>query len=191
MADGLHYLHSSNIVHGDLKGVSRLILHPHLLPESDTNPTNQKENVLIDKHGHARLTGFWLTSIISDNSVPSPKDPDLEHTRTWAAPEILRGGPVSKEGDVFTFAMVAVEVCTREVSDGRFGLAASEQIFTGHAPFLSTFPAAVFDIMAGKRPPRPETMRHDGLWEIIERCWSQEPMKRPTASELLEFFRTS
>jgi hypothetical protein len=31
---------------------------------------------------------------------------------TWAAPEILRGGSVTKEGDVFTFSMVAVEVCT-------------------------------------------------------------------------------
>ena len=30
---------------------------------------------------------------------------------TLAAPEILGGGPMSKEGDVFTFAMVAVEVC--------------------------------------------------------------------------------
>ena len=27
VVDGIHYLHSCNVIHGDLKGVSRLILH--------------------------------------------------------------------------------------------------------------------------------------------------------------------
>ena len=29
-ADGLHYLHSCGLIHGDLKGVSHLILHSQL-----------------------------------------------------------------------------------------------------------------------------------------------------------------
>ena len=31
VADGLHYLHSCNVIHGSLKGVSHLILHSQLL----------------------------------------------------------------------------------------------------------------------------------------------------------------
>jgi len=75
-----------------------------------------KANILIDKDGHARLTDFGLTSIIrEDNSLQSPQS-SIANTTTWAAPEILRGEPVSKEGDVFTFAMVVIEVCMCEES---------------------------------------------------------------------------
>ena len=73
-----------------------------------------KANILIDKKGRARLTDFGLASITGgDFSVITPQDPDTANTTTWAAPEILKGGPVTKEGDVFTFGMVAVEVCPR------------------------------------------------------------------------------
>jgi serine/threonine protein kinase len=112
VADGLHYLHSCNVIHGDLKGVSHLIFHFSFSWSQILIPTNSKANILIDRDGHARLTDFGLTSIIrGENSVVSPQDSNIANTTTWAAPEILEGGPVSKEGDVFTFAMVAVEVC--------------------------------------------------------------------------------
>ena len=58
--------------------------------------------------------------IRGEYSVVSPQDPHITSTTTWAAPEILGGDPVSKEGDIFTFAMVAVEVCMRGTSNGRF-----------------------------------------------------------------------
>jgi serine/threonine protein kinase len=82
---------------------------------------NSKPNVLIDKDGNARLTDFGLTSISQgDNSLRSPQDPGMANMTTWAAPEILKGEveAVTKEGDVFTFAMVAVEVCITEAFDG-------------------------------------------------------------------------
>ena len=84
--------------------------------------TNPKANILIDKGGPARLTGFGLASIIrGEFSVASPQDHTGTNATTWAAPEILRGDPVSKEGDVFTFGMVVVEVCgTRGTFDRSF-----------------------------------------------------------------------
>lgn len=66
-----------------------------------------------------------------------------------------------------------------------------EKAYTGRAPFVINIQAAIFDIMAGKRPGRPAMLRHDKLWEIVERCWDQEPEKRPTTSQLLESFRVS
>ena len=116
MADGLHYLHSSNIVHGDLKGVRHSILCLELFQSQTLTPTNSKANILIDGEGRARLTDFGLTSIIrGEKSLVSAQDSTVANATTWAAPEILGGGPISKEGDIFTFAMVAVEVRPREL----------------------------------------------------------------------------
>ena len=44
VADGLHYLHSCNVIHGNLKAVSRLILHSQ---QSDINP-NESEGERSD-----------------------------------------------------------------------------------------------------------------------------------------------
>jgi hypothetical protein len=70
-------------------------------------------------------------------------------------------------------------------------LPALEQTFTGNPPFVANFQSALYDIMVGKRPQRPGTLGHDGLWELTQRCWNQDPGRRPTTFELLEFFRTS
>ena len=67
----------------------------------------------------------------------------------------------------------------------------SKQTFTGRPPFISNYQSALYDIMIGKRPQRPETLTHDGLWGLVQRCWSEQPEKRPTTFELLESFRTS
>ena len=39
---------------------------------------------------------------------------------------------------------------------------------------------------SGKRPPKPHSFLepqadNDKLWSVIEDCWSQEPLNRPTA----------
>ena len=80
-------------------------------------PTNPKANVLIDKNGHARLTDLGLASVLGDRSVVSLLDANLT---AWMAPEISEGGTVTKEGDAFMFAMVAVEVRTRGIFEGGF-----------------------------------------------------------------------
>ena len=89
---------------------------------------NWKMNILIDKDGRARLTGFVL-SFITQESAPV-------NTTTWAAPEILRGGGATKEGDVFTFAMVAVEVRIGGFQRRFLDSPTFEQTFTGRTPFV-------------------------------------------------------
>ena len=114
VANGLHYLHSCEIIHGDLKGVS-LVLFLQLYGTRSLTSVNPKANILVDENGHARLTDFGLTAITrGDNSIRSPANPAVAST-TWAAPEVLEGRPETKEGDVFTFAMVSVEVRTSRI----------------------------------------------------------------------------
>ncbi|KAG1878182.1 kinase-like domain-containing protein, partial [Suillus subluteus] len=68
VADGLNYLHSENIIHGDL--------HP--------------ANVLIDDSGNPRLTDFGLATVAGDTELQLSM---TTATRTldsrWRAPEIV------------------------------------------------------------------------------------------------------
>ncbi|KAF9789475.1 kinase-like domain-containing protein [Thelephora terrestris] len=148
VAEGLHHLHLYNVVHGNLKGA----------------------NVLIDKDGHARLTDFGLASVVPGNQsdVSLPEGGRLTTAPTWAAPEISKGGTVTKGGDVFAFGMVAIET------------------FTGGSP-----PRKFYDsISTGEHPERPATLRED-LWDFMQTCWSQDPGKRPTSFDLVDYFRPS
>ena len=106
IAKGLHYLHSCDVVHGDLKGVRALSkprLAAMLIP--------RKSNILVDATGHARLTDFGLVTITQfPGRIHNPLD-DYCHSPLWVAPEILDGqGVYSKATDVFSFAGVIIEV---------------------------------------------------------------------------------
>ena len=106
---------------------------------------NSKSNILIDKDGHARLADFGLASIIrGEYSHFSPQVSNSENTTTWAAPEILGGSSASKEGDVFTFAMVAIEVRTRGVSNGSFSAYLPSTRRSRGVPLSSTKPMLVY-----------------------------------------------
>ena len=60
----------------------------------------------MDANGNARITGFGLAMITQD--LDSLRCGDGAR---WIAPEILENrGAYSKEADVFSFAMVTIEV---------------------------------------------------------------------------------
>jgi len=93
-----------------------------------------------------------------------------------AAPEVLEGSTaISKEADIFSFAMVVVEV------------------FTGAAPFVHSPPTTVaVRILAGKRPERPEhPSLTDEFWDFNQRCWDQKPLLRPGVSEVVSYLQTA
>ena len=93
------------MVHGDLKGVRDWSTS---LP---ITLTRAQPSVLVDNFGHARITDFGLATVTDNpDSVPSGLD-DNDHTARWIAPEMLSGQQShSKEADIFSFAMVMIEV---------------------------------------------------------------------------------
>lgn len=48
-------------------------------------------------------------------------------------------------------------------------------------------------VSQGERPPRPAIPdlpnMSDQLWAVIEKAWTQQPLERPTADELLSELR--
>ena len=71
--------------------------------------TSGQSDILVDDAGCPRIADYGL-ALIAPGSVRISQD---EHYRTerWTAPEILTGeGMYSKEADVFSFAMIMVEV---------------------------------------------------------------------------------
>ena len=65
----------------------------------------------MDDAGHARITDFGLATVTQNLDSMRSTSEEQGHTARWTAPEILtEDGTYSKEADVFSFAMVMIEV---------------------------------------------------------------------------------
>jgi len=76
--------------------------------------TPNQPNILVDTTGCARITNCGLAMVTQNlDSIRSAPD-EHGHSTRWIAPEILDNrGTFSKESDVFSFAMVIIEVRCR------------------------------------------------------------------------------
>lgn len=103
-AEGLCYLHSCNVIHGDLKGVRG----PQFCLSTLSTPN--QNNILVDDSGHARIVDFGLAMVTKNSDSILSATINSGHTPRWTAPEVLKDGNHSKEADIFSFAMVMIEV---------------------------------------------------------------------------------
>ncbi|KIM87190.1 hypothetical protein PILCRDRAFT_815665 [Piloderma croceum F 1598] len=92
---GLVYLHSHQIVHGDLKSL----------------------NVLIDASANAVLCDFGLSRVKADamSRTVRPNGGNIVGSRNWMAPERLLGGSLKKPCDIYAFGMTLHEIYTNEI----------------------------------------------------------------------------
>ena len=150
----------------------------------------------MDNTGHARITDFGLAKVTTNMDSIQSAATNGSFTPRWTAHEVLRDGGHSKEADIFSFAMVMVEVCQKqtvnscEVDLGPLSFQ-SIQVFSGAIPFAEkTATAALFDIMNGGRPQRPiHPTFTAGLWTLMQSCWNQDPYQRPAVMEVLNVLR--
>lgn len=64
----------------------------------------------------------------------------------------------------------------------------AKKILTTRNPFpdLHTFVAILSVVIKGKRPKRPDMQECcDGLWNLLNQCWKDEPGDRPTTVKVL------
>ncbi|KAF9644232.1 kinase-like protein [Thelephora ganbajun] len=163
VARGTIYLHSMNIVHGDLKGV----------------------NILVKDDGKACLADFGLMSIVLDpeiTDITTSTSEVAKGTFRWMSPELFYPAEfglkfqLTKKSDCYAFGMVIYEVLS-----GKIPLEEIKQQWQ--------VPLAVF---RGKRPGIPDrvTPRMMELWKIAQECWSPSPRDRPSFPSILDKLST-
>ncbi|KAJ3570449.1 hypothetical protein NP233_g4399 [Leucocoprinus birnbaumii] len=164
IASGLQYLHSLDVVHGDIKGT----------------------NILVTSDGRACLADFGLSALLGDNILVWPSlgsEPARSGgTTCWRAPELFiqeslgQESPPTTSSDVYSFACTAYEVLTEQI------------------PFyeIKSEGAMILAKMSGSPPtpsrPSPENSISeltDHLWCLLEDCWKFMPEDRPSLSEVL------
>ena len=137
VAEGLNYLHSCNVIHENLKGV-----RDYSGSRFTTVLTSRQSNVLVDAAGHAQLTDFGLSAATQDMYTVRNASGEHDHSVRWIAPEILDDrSTYSKGADVFSFAMVTIEVRCSQPTRGRYlrpKYHSSEQRFSLVPPRLVT-----------------------------------------------------
>ncbi|TEB36119.1 kinase-like protein [Coprinellus micaceus] len=91
VTEGLGYLHSKGIVHGDLRGA----------------------NVLISEDGVAKALRLWTFQILRERHANKGMTSAASINPRWQAPEIIREKPLSRESDIWSLAMTFLELLTR------------------------------------------------------------------------------
>jgi len=64
----------------------------------------------MDDSGHARIADFGLATVTQNLDSIQSATFQQGHTPRWTAPEVWNEGAYSKEADIFSFAMVMIEV---------------------------------------------------------------------------------
>ncbi|KAJ7207646.1 kinase-like domain-containing protein, partial [Mycena pura] len=154
------YLHSQNIVHGDLRGA----------------------NILITHDWHACLADFGLARF-SDATVATHTSHCAGSIR-WMAPELIHPDCFNMQflrtpaSDVYAFGCVCLVLILRICS------------YTGRPPFIGlSETAAMLQAIRGGRSDRPtqeEQAMTAALWQFVNECWEQTSASRPSSKIVVE-----
>ncbi|KIJ47193.1 hypothetical protein M422DRAFT_778154 [Sphaerobolus stellatus SS14] len=86
IANGLEYIHQSNIVHGDIRA----------------------GNILVSEDGTPCITDFGLSRLLKKSGLTTSSD--VVGSLRWMAPELLQNQKVTNASDVWAFGMMMIEV---------------------------------------------------------------------------------
>ncbi|QRV88286.1 Tyrosine kinase catalytic domain protein [Ceratobasidium sp. AG-Ba] len=155
ISQGLEYIHSIPMIHGDLKG----------------------PNVLVSDTGVPMITDFG-NAVLEYGTIQFTKTAQLPgFTARWTAPELLESEDFaqSKEADVYALGMTILEVMSGEVPFANYKQEIRLVLAIVNKKMTPNRPEA--EIPTGDE-------RSDRLWTLLGRCWSSEPTERPSANEV-------
>jgi serine/threonine protein kinase len=132
----------------------------------------KSSNVLLDKHDTCLLSDFGLAKKLTEFTETFTHAGTGIGTPAWSSPEYLEANHQGEKSDVWSWAVIAVE------------------LFTGDLPWPGLTPLQIISaLQSGKRPPMPSTTGSDGcpqaLAELVRQCWSTAVRSRPTFLDIL------
>jgi serine/threonine protein kinase, bacterial len=145
VATAVAHCHAAKVVHSDIK----------------------PENILISKHGEAKLTDFGSASVL--NTTIRVSKGKVVGTPQFIAPEFRDTG-ATKATDIFSFGMTLWAVLHPDVD---FPLGENEKDIEAN-------------LAKGVRPAITASDVSDDLTDLIEKCWHQNPKMRPSSKEATE-----
>ncbi|CUA71091.1 Tyrosine-protein kinase SPK-1 [Girardia tigrina] [Rhizoctonia solani] len=133
-------------------------------------------NILVSHDGAPLLFDFGNSWLANQTMNFTRTGRGLPMSLRWAAPELIEeSNPQNEKSDVYALGMTLYEVMTSQL------------------PYYGKSDVLVILLVVQKREPpeRPESIPDghetmDKLWELLLRCWSFEPMTRPSAVEVAE-----
>ncbi|KAL7717342.1 Serine-threonine protein kinase [Entamoeba marina] len=152
--------------------VSLAYLHENNIIHRDV----KGENMLVyslNPHSSvcSKLTDFGTCRNISERALNAKELTFGIGTPTYMSPECLANTNYTYSADVFSYAMVLYETYTETqayIDDERF-----------NQPWM--IPQFVIE---GKRLEKPNGIP-ENYWDLIEKCWVQDPNQRPNFNEVL------
>ncbi|XP_056318801.1 receptor-interacting serine/threonine-protein kinase 2 [Danio aesculapii] len=143
-------------------------LHSASLPHGALKATN----VLLDQHYRAKLSD-WCQEMdmgLNSSNSPGPCFRDL----AYVSPEVILGAAPSVEADMYSFGVLLWETLNRKrPCEGIDQLQNKLELGLG------------VDLLP------PTTLENQALTQVITRCLSGEPQKRPSAKECAVVLRTT
>lgn len=92
------------MIHGGINGV-----HSCSQPQFTIVLTLGQLSVLVDETGRALIADFGHAAVVNNEGI-ARNDSELEFAVPWAAPETLTSDEFTKLADIFSFAMLIIEV---------------------------------------------------------------------------------
>ncbi|KAG9119208.1 hypothetical protein FRC07_005860 [Ceratobasidium sp. 392] len=158
VAEGLRYVHSTGMVHGDLKA----------------------KNILVSAEGLIKMSDFGNSLFVSECSLRFTDTTNVGGgTTRWMAPELLDDDDEDEEvnrsqpADVYALGMTVLEVVTgrKPYFECKRDPAVIKAVNRGQYP---------------QRPAEFSNETHfgDERWMLLLKCWAQDPESRPKTTEV-------
>ncbi|DBA74000.1 hypothetical protein WJX77_000667 [Trebouxia sp. C0004] len=145
------------------------MLYLHMCQPPILHRDLKSANLLVSKHWKVKVSDFNLSRVMEASSMASSVGATNPR---WVAPEVLGGGQYGKAADVYAFGVILWEILTWQVPWDDLG------------PWQ-----VVIDVVDRKaRPEVPplhklpggELCLHGKYIELMEDCWAQDPLARPS-----------
>lgn len=180
LLEGLAYLHQAGIIHRDIKPENILLDHNGVIKYVDFGAAK-----IIARQGKTIANTEAFTNAVGGShkeGLGGAKEPQRKNQKTmtgtpmYMSPEVIRGDTselADRQGaiDIWSLGCVILEMAT------------------GRRPWssLDNEWAIMYNIAQGNQPQLPtrEQLSDLGI-DFLSRCFERDPMKRPTAAELLQ-----